>query len=112
MGTYRNRWGIEIKICCASCQYKDYDRKTGERICTLTQQPVERLDLCEEWHLSQGLAMAGAGGGEVKSKEYLREKFLECIISTKEKEKNDEDNRDSDSPADGDGGALAGGLQG
>ena len=86
MGTYRNRWGIEIKICCASCQYKDYDRKTGERICTLTQQPVERLDLCEEWHLSQGLAMAGAGGGEVKSKEYLREKFLECIISTKEKE--------------------------
>lgn len=92
MGTYRNRWGIEVKICCASCQYKEYDKKTGERLCTLTQLPVEGQELCEEWHLSQGLSMAGAGGGEVKSKEYLREKFLECIISTKEKEKNDEDN--------------------
>ena len=81
MGTYRNRWGIEIRICCASCQYKDYDKKTGERICTLTQR-------------------------------HLREKFLECIISTKEKEMKNENNSKSDSTTDGDGGALAGGLQG
>lgn len=112
MGTYRNRWGIEIRICCASCQYKEYDKKTGERICTLTQRQVERQELCEEWHLSQGLEMAGSGGGEVKSKEYLREKFLECIISTKEKEMKNENNSKSDSTTDGDGGALAGGLQG
>ncbi len=93
MGTYRNRWGIEVRICCASCQYKDYDRKTGERLCTLTQRQVESQELCDEWHLSQGLAMAGVGGGEVKSLEYLREKFNECIITTnKEKEIIDEDN--------------------
>ena len=93
MGTYRNRWGIEVRICCASCQYKDYDRKTGERLCTLTQQQVESQELCDEWHLSQGLAMAGVGGGEVKSLKYLREKFNECIITTnKEKEIIDEDN--------------------
>lgn len=90
MGTYRNRWGIDVRICCASCQYKAYDRKTGERLCSLTQQPVESRHLCEEWHLSQGLAMAGVGGGEVKSLEHLREKFHECIITTKEK--NDENN--------------------
>ena len=93
MGTYRNRWGIEVRICCASCQYKDYDRKTGERLCTLTQQQVESQELCDDWHLSQGLSMAGAGGGEVKSLEYLRKKFNECIITTnKEKEIIDEDN--------------------
>jgi len=91
MGTYRNRWGIEVRICCASCQYKDYDKKTGVRLCTLTQRQVESQELCEEWHLSQGLAMAGAGGGEVMSFEHLREKFYECIVSNKEKE-NDENN--------------------
>ncbi len=74
MKTFRNKFGIEINICCASCQFKGF-KKTGERICILTERLVESQAICDDWHLRQGLENAGAGGGTVKSYEHLREIF-------------------------------------
>lgn len=82
MKTYRNRFGIEINICCASCQFKDFDKKTGERICSLSGGMVESTAICDDWHLSQGLENAGAGGGTVKSYEHLRKVFISRTSST------------------------------
>lgn len=67
MKTFRNKFGIEINICCASCQFKGFHKKTGQRICLITEQPVDSKDICDEWHLSQGLENAGVGGGTVKN---------------------------------------------
>ena len=72
--TFKTRFGIDIKICCASCQFREFD-KEGDRICALTQQFVKARGLCEEWHLSEGLEKAGAGGGTVKSYEHLMQKL-------------------------------------
>ena len=81
MKTFRNKFGIEINICCASCQFKGFDKK-GERICLLSDQQVDSNAVCEDWHLSQGLENAGAGGGTVKSYQHLKEVFISRTSST------------------------------
>ena len=82
MKTFKNKFGIEINICCASCQFRDFDNKTGKRICSLTEQQVESKNICDDWHLSQGLENAGAGGGTVKSYQHLKEVFISRTSST------------------------------
>jgi hypothetical protein len=84
MKTFRNKFGIEINICCASCQFKEFHKKTGKRICLVTEQPVDSKDICEDWHLSQGLENAGVGGGTVKSYEHLKEVFVSRTSTTEE----------------------------
>ena len=81
MKKFKNKFGIEINICCASCQYRGFD-KQGKRICSLTEQQVDSNAVCEDWHLSQGLENAGAGGGTVKSAEHLREVFANITSLT------------------------------
>ena len=81
MKKFRNKFGIEINICCASCQYRGFD-KQGKRICSLTEQQVDSRAVCEDWHLRQGLENAGAGGGTVKSAEHLREVFANITSLT------------------------------
>ena len=82
MKTFRNKFGIEINICCASCQFKDYHNKLGERVCSLTGAQVDGRAVCEDWHLRQGLENAGAGGGTVKSYQHLKEVFISRTSST------------------------------
>ena len=82
MKKFKNKFGIEINICCASCQFRDFDNKTGKRICSLTEQQVDSNAVCEDWHLSQGLENAGAGGGTVKSYQHLKEVFISRTSST------------------------------
>ena len=84
MKTFRNKFGIEINICCASCQFKEFHKKTGKRICLVTEQPVDCKDICEDWHLSQGLENAGVGGGTIKSYEHLKEVFVSRTSTTEE----------------------------
>ena len=82
MKKFKNKFGIEINICCASCQFKDFDNKLGERICSITGAQVDSRAVCEDWHLRQGLENAGAGGGTVKSAEHLREVFANITSLT------------------------------
>ena len=60
MKKFKNKFGIKINICCASCQFKGFEKK-GERICTLTGEQVESNNICDDWHLREGLENAGLG---------------------------------------------------
>lgn len=59
----RNQFGIKVKTCCASCQFKEFGRN-GKRICTrLFNKEVEPSDGCKYWLMSEGLQKAGRSGG-------------------------------------------------
>ena len=68
----KNSHGIEVKTCCASCRFKDLTRLMNSRFCTQHHQSVKPGGWCEQWAISDQLAAAGAGGGRVKRREYLR----------------------------------------
>ena len=61
----RNNCGIRIKRCCASCNLKEI-QSTGKRICTLTQENVNALHVCEHWEIHEGLVNAGRRKGVVR----------------------------------------------
>ena len=69
----RNRNGIEIKECCASCRFRQISSEKG-RFCKKHQKKVKAGWHCKDWDISEGLQHAGDSGGRVKSPEYL--KFL------------------------------------
>ena len=69
---YRNIHGIEIKMCCASCRFKDLTRLMTARFCTEHNKRVKPRECCYEWALSDQLEAAGSAGGKVKRKTYLR----------------------------------------
>ena len=73
----RNKNGIEINECCASCEFKKIDSNQG-RMCLKKHKGVGRKGWCEAWTISKGMQNAGNGGGKVKSLGYL--KFLEAKI--------------------------------
>ena len=66
---YVNGHGVRIKVCCASCHFKEYT--ASGRVCSLRKRQVGSSDLCGEWVLSEGLKNAGRGGGRVKKLEFL-----------------------------------------
>ena len=68
----RNKNGIEVKECCASCAYKDLTRLMTARLCTQHHKSVKPAEWCEQWALSEQLEAAGSSGGKVKRKEYLK----------------------------------------
>lgn len=65
----RNRNGIEIKECCASCKHRCLDN--DGRSCSLTKVPVASGYRCEKWTMHKRLQNAGNSGGKVKSWHYL-----------------------------------------
>ena len=69
---YRNRHGIEVKKCCASCRFKDLTRLMTARFCTEHNKRVKPRECCYEWALSDQLEVAGSAGGKVKCKAYLK----------------------------------------
>ena len=67
----RNRFGLQVKMCCASCQFKDLTRASSQRWCNNQEKSVKSSSLCGLWQMNQQLKMAGMSKGGVKRKEYL-----------------------------------------
>ena len=68
MDIRRNKRGIKVKRCCASCANKNID-EFGVRHCTLG---YDSSDTCRHWRMREELRNAGTPFGAIKSKEYLR----------------------------------------
>ena len=76
----RNRYGIEICRCCASC--KNRMVINDGRMCSKTDYEVASWHLCTQWDIHPRLQNAGEGNGKVKSLSYLnyfRERYLQQI---------------------------------
>ena len=64
----KNKRGIKVKRCCASCKYKEI-LGDGERICTAG---CESYETCRHWRMRDELRKAGTPFGVIKDKEYLQ----------------------------------------
>ena len=69
-GIVMNAHHIEIKVCCASCGYKQVSN-AGVRMCRLLRERVPSSHFCADYELSRGMQNAGLRDGLVKRKEYL-----------------------------------------
>ena len=75
----RNRNGIEIKKCCASCRFRQISSEKG-RFCKKHKKTVKAGWLCKDWEMNPDLEHAGDSGGQVKCTKYLdyyRKRWLE-----------------------------------
>lgn len=61
----RNRCGIRVKKCCASCAQKGLN-STCNRFCMLTHETVEATDVCEQWEMHEDLMNTGRRRGVVR----------------------------------------------
>ena len=68
MDTRRNRRGIKVKRCCASCANKEINDQ-GKRSCSLGYASCLS---CRHWRMREELRNAGTPFGVIKTKEYLR----------------------------------------
>ena len=68
MDTRRNRRGIKVKRCCASCANKEID-DFGKRSCSLGYASCLS---CRHWRMREELRNAGTPFGVIKTKEYLQ----------------------------------------
>lgn len=66
-----NRFGLKVKMCCASCQFKDLTRASSKRWCNRQEKNTKPDYLCSLWQMSQQMRTAGMSKGDVKRKEYL-----------------------------------------
>ena len=64
-----NKYGIEVKMCCASCAFKQQTRKLSQRWCKEHEKPVSPLDVCPLWNMNRTLQALGKEQGVVKDKE-------------------------------------------
>jgi hypothetical protein len=55
----RNRNGIEIKECCASCAFKRQTRLMTKRRCTKLGKLVSPHGCCSQWRMADYLQNAG-----------------------------------------------------
>ena len=67
MATRRNKRGIKVKRCCASCANKVINER-GIRHCALGYTSCET---CRHWRMRKELRKAGTPFGVIKTKEYL-----------------------------------------
>lgn len=65
----KNKYGISIVKCCASCKFKMCDNRL--RYCIKGEGTVPTDYLCSTWEMADGLSQAGKGGGRIKEKAYL-----------------------------------------
>ena len=68
MDIRKNKRGIKVKRCCASCANKNID-EFGVRHCTLG---YASCDTCRHWRMREELRNAGTPFGVIKTREYLR----------------------------------------
>ena len=87
--TVKNRYGIEIKKCCASCQSKQY-KNEQLRNCKLGENGVKPTYYCDCWKMQESLDNAGKGGGKIRKQSWFRflAESLTGDISLVEKEYN------------------------
>lgn len=67
----KNHFGISIKMCCASCAYKEQSRLVSKRRCTKHDNNVSPHYQCDCWKMDEKAKAAGKTRGRVKCKEYL-----------------------------------------
>ena len=60
----KNRYHIEIKACCASCQHREI-QNDGTRICSMVGLIVEQKFKSQHWEMADGLKAAGLQKGAV-----------------------------------------------
>lgn len=48
----KNKNGVRIKKCCASCQFMAYGKGNEERICCMGEGSVPKNWCCEDWTIS------------------------------------------------------------
>ena len=68
MANRRNKRGIKVKRCCASCANKEID-ELGKRHCILG---YASCITCRHWRMREELRNAGTPFGVIKTREYLR----------------------------------------
>lgn len=66
----RNRFGIRVKKCCASCAFKDLTRAVTERHCKEHAKTVNPGEVCECWKMSSLLQALQFSDGQVKRRQY------------------------------------------
>ena len=66
--TVRNKRGIKVKRCCASCRHKEID-EDGVRHCT---KGFDGHETCMRWRMTKALSNCGTPFGVIKAKAYLR----------------------------------------
>lgn len=66
----KNKYGIKICMCCASCKHKVLDKSL--RICNNGEGQVPSFYLCPLWEMQDVFDNVGKGNGKVKKKEYLK----------------------------------------
>ena len=50
----KNKHGVSIKKCCASCKYHEqFDAEGPRRKCILSKKVVDKSDYCLDWHISE-----------------------------------------------------------
>ena len=65
----KNKYGIEVKMCCASCTYKQLNRTVSQRVCAKHNKEVRACDVCPQWKMNKTLQALGREWGKVKDKE-------------------------------------------
>ena len=69
----RNKAGIPIKKCCASCESRDDKIRmpNGKRTCILGQTEPERILKCDMWQMREKIMEMKVGDGRIKSDNYF-----------------------------------------
>ncbi len=65
-----NNFGVRIKLCCASCEWKVATRLQTKRSCTKKGKDVSPCDCCKHWTLSQQMMEVRKSVGQIKRREY------------------------------------------
>ena len=71
MQTVRNPQGIPVKVCCASCAYRQLVDTQARRRCAIREEKVKPNQVCSLWQMSTPLKLVGIGAGMIKRREYL-----------------------------------------
>ena len=66
-----NAFGLNVRICCASCAQKGFSKSDLLRHCALKNEEVRPCDVCEDWQMQAMLEKARMTHGRIKRKEYL-----------------------------------------
>jgi len=85
---YKNKYNINIVMCCASCRHHMVKGEDNVRMCKKYHMANESDYLCTSgWEMDPSLDNAGKGGGKVKRGEYLRYVLNKGILNAEEWEK-------------------------
>lgn len=71
MQVTKNKYGIKVSMCCASCHFKESTRLMTTRHCMKLNKEVTPLGVCEHWRMNKQLNQVGSTQGQIKRREYL-----------------------------------------